>query len=78
MSVSARTSNNFFFFQDYNQLPENMFARFLAEDDHGHDDHDHGPASDEDKVLMARIIMIIFILLAGAVVFLPFTKLLKT
>ena len=48
--------------------------RFLAGDDH-HDDHDdHGHGGDESKLLTIRIIMITFVFLAGACIFLPYVK----
>lgn len=55
----------------------NPILRFLAEDEHDdHDDHG-GEHSDDDKIMTARIIMIIFVILVGCVVFIPYTRLVK-
>lgn len=49
-----------------------MDLRFLSgEDEHGHGD------GEKDGLLTARIIMIVINLLAGAVIFIPYTRLIK-
>ena len=50
-------------------MEHRFVQRMLAgDDDHGHDE-------DAEKLMIARIIMIILIIFAGAFIFLPYTKL---
>ena len=51
-----------------------ILQRILSEDEHEHEgEHDE----EAEKQLIARIVMIIFILFAGAFVFLPYSKYVK-
>ena len=50
-----------------------MVWRKLEEDDH----EDHGHEEDHDELRTARILMIIFVILAGLVVFLPYTPMVR-
>ena len=56
-----------------------MFVRRFLVDDH--DDHDHddhaGEHTETDKVLLARVLMCIFVFLAGSIIFIPYTKCVK-
>ena len=47
-----------------------LFHRMLA----GDDDHGHSHSEDDEKLIIARIILIITILLSGLAIFAPYTK----